>query len=1570
MINLSIFISSPGDVDEERRRAARVIKRLQGEFVRFVKLTPILWEQSPKRATEHFQEQIILPSQTDIAVCILWSRLGTRLPSDKFRRPDGTPYLSGTEFEFEEASRAYREKGTPDLLVYKKTAKPTLELDNEDLVRERLVQKKAFDAFWNRWFGNPNDSFKAGFNAFETADQFEKMLEEHLREKIRERLPKSLADEPVTISWTKDESPYRGLQVFDMEHAEVFFGRRHAVNAVIDALVAQSKKGCAFLTIFGVSGCGKSSLVRAGILPTLLKGGIEGTDIWRCSIFRPGDAQDRLLGGLVGALLRESALPEFETVGYTGDKLASLLSKDPQSIDAPLPAALQQASQTEMTRNSLGKPPTVKLVLVVDQLEEMFTMEKADAQTRIEFVKALAALAHTGLVWVICTMRSDFYPRCAEIPELIALKEGLGQYDLLPPTVAEIGDIIRYPAYAAGLKFEKREDGKRLDDVLQEATANNPNVLPLLEFALDQLYENRNKDLGIMTFSAYEKMKGLEGALADHAEEIFNHKLSPAEQEVMPSVFLLLVTLGQGGEDVIVNRRVPFENLATTPERRALVNAFIEGRLLTTDRSKDGQTVVSVVHESLILHWPRLNKLLENDREFLRLRTRISDAIVRWKEEGKPTDLLLPKGILLTKAREVLSKRCNDLCLEEISFIETSIREIKRKKTWKIAVASAIISLLIGGGLGCWDIYYREHIEYYANFAKRWGVPKGIERVSKKIASHRNNTFKFYCRGHLGVITRVEAINGYGELNTRHSVGSFIAGWKTDDDPTRECIWEFEPKIRKNDRDYLVNEIARNSRGETCWIFHFRPHKAESNTYLAEYTNEIGRQNLRGYSSASLVEFVRTKDGFDELIRYYDEKGNPQPDNDGSFGIQCIFNKHGQPTSNIYLNFDGKPVLNKYGFAIEKARYDERGNIVEAAFFDETDKPIRRTEGLAIMKSKYDKWGNQTEQAYFDEADKPIRLKDGYAIVKMEYDERGNQTEQAYFDEADKRIRLKDGYAIVKLKYDELGNQTEQTYFDETDKPIRRTEGIAIMKSKYDKWGNQTEEAYFDETDNPMRLKNGYAIVKMKYDEHGNQTEQAYFDEKDKRIRSKDGYAIWRAEYDEQGNTTEVAYFDEEDKRIRHKDGNAIMKRKYDDRGNLTEEAYFDETDNPMRLKNGYAIVKMKYDEHGNQTEQAYFDEKDKRIRSKDGYAIWRAEYDEQGNTTEVAYFDEEDKRIRHKDGNAIVKRKYDDRGNLTEVAYFDGEGKRIPCKDGYAIAKMEYDERGNITEEAYFDKEGKRIRCTYGFAIERMEHDERGNIVKLACFDEEDKRIRSKDGYAIRRSNYDERGNITKEAFFDETDQPIRRTEGFAIAKMEYDERGNTTEEAYFDEADKPIRRTEGFARMKSKYDKWGNQTEQAYFDEEDKRIRSKDGYAIRRSNYDERGNITKEAYFDETDNPTRHKKGYATVRWKYDKRDNQIEDVLYLDTNGRKVLTNVIINAIIPDGQGEKIGLQPGDIIVSYDGKKVTNFQALIARAKNSGVKLRTLDIIRNGEKMGFQVSPGLIGILLEDIGVSASR
>ena len=456
---LRIFISSPGDVGQERLIATRVVARLQGEFAGYANLEPILWEHEPLRATSHFQDQILPPSQTDIVVCILWSRLGTRLP-DQFQRDDGSSYASGTEWEFEDAAKSFIERGAPDLMVYRKTSEAVTALSDEKALLDRLQQKKALDAFIDRWFGNAQDTFKAAFHSFNSPDGFEETLENHLRNLIRERLPKQISGEDgaVPISWHKG-SPYRGLEVFDVEHAPVFFGRTRSIGEIKDALVARAANGCAFLLVFGMSGSGKSSLIRAGVLPTLTQPGVaEGIGLWRWCIFRPSDGgigEDGKLDIFKG-LAQEigKALPELEADGLDAYEFAQLLHEAPQRALSALRHALQVAAQTAAEQEQLEHAPEARLAIVIDQMEELFTLDALDVETRDAWVQVLAALARSGLAWIIGTMRSDFYQRCAEIPALIALKEGAGQYDVLPPTFAEIRQIIVQPTRAAGLRFQ------------------------------------------------------------------------------------------------------------------------------------------------------------------------------------------------------------------------------------------------------------------------------------------------------------------------------------------------------------------------------------------------------------------------------------------------------------------------------------------------------------------------------------------------------------------------------------------------------------------------------------------------------------------------------------------------------------------------------------------------------------------------------------------------------------------------------------------------------------------------------------------------------------------------------------------------------------------------------------------------------------------------------------------------------------------------------------------------------------------------------------------------------------
>jgi CheY-like chemotaxis protein len=185
---LRVFVSSPGDVIPERKVVKHIIDYLNEEFSGSALLIPIFWEEEPLLATETFQSQIISPRDTDIYVGIFWSRLGSILP-DHIRRPDGSRYMSGSEFEFEDAFNGSKETGKPDILVYQKMGDPTIPLSDRASVMDRFDQKERLAGFVEQWFKSEDgDSFIAAFHGFESTEQFEEMLTGHLRKLVNKQL--------------------------------------------------------------------------------------------------------------------------------------------------------------------------------------------------------------------------------------------------------------------------------------------------------------------------------------------------------------------------------------------------------------------------------------------------------------------------------------------------------------------------------------------------------------------------------------------------------------------------------------------------------------------------------------------------------------------------------------------------------------------------------------------------------------------------------------------------------------------------------------------------------------------------------------------------------------------------------------------------------------------------------------------------------------------------------------------------------------------------------------------------------------------------------------------------------------------------------------------------------------------------------------------------------------------------------------------------------------------------------------------------------------------------------------
>jgi len=676
---LRVFVSSPGDVSEERALAERVLRRLAEEYHEAVRLEVVMWEHEPLFAHSGFQEQLERPSLCDLVICVLWSRMGTRLP------PAATPgdaALTGTEFEIQDALEGYRRSGKPSLLIYKKTAAPQINVASAD-ARERLRQYEQLEEFCRRTFYDAQGTIVVAHHPYAGSYEFERNLVQHVR-KWLERL---VGETVIRSTWTAG-SPYRGLQAFQAEHREIFFGRSQALSDLMSLLrdtETQATAGAAtrWLLVQGMSGNGKSSLVRAGLLPLLEGRALEGIGLWHQVILKPSDRLENrpdtgIAGALAAALAR--AIPAVAESYPNAAQLAERLRSAPGECAARLDGYLAQ----EASRVAL-RPDQIRLVIFVDQLEELFE-QSLQAVDRAAFVAILCALAREGRIWVIGTIRSDFASRIEEHADLLALTGAGHLYILGPPQPDELADMIREPAHAAGLQWEVR-DGVSLDQaILREASAS-PESLPLLEYALDQLYEHHQGPL--LTFAAYQSLCGLQGAISQSAEAVLT-----AQQGLAPAFPRLMRSLaGVDDNGTAVRRYAPLAEFAEGSAERALLDALIARRLCVADFRGD-QPVASFAHEALIQSWPRVAQWLRAEAGLLQTRDQLLAEARRWDQHGRKRDWLVTASDRLASIRSVIAA---DIPLPNVArqFAEQSALRAKRAHRLRQLVVASIAALAV-----------------------------------------------------------------------------------------------------------------------------------------------------------------------------------------------------------------------------------------------------------------------------------------------------------------------------------------------------------------------------------------------------------------------------------------------------------------------------------------------------------------------------------------------------------------------------------------------------------------------------------------------------------------------------------------------------------------------------------------------------------------------------------------------------------------------------------------------------------------------------------------------------------
>src|SRR5215472_7288747 len=367
---VTIFVSSPNDVAPERRRMQAVTAKLNREYEGLVRFETVLWEEHIYTADKSFQPQIPEAVASDIVVSILWTRIGTELPADFPRMPNGKPYPSGTAYELLTALEGSKARGVPDVYVFRKTADAILPMADAERRRQAQTQLDALEAFWSEWFRSEQGAFKAAFQNFPSTDAFEQQVELLLRQWLETR--DFLGPR---IGWPKERgSPFPGLAPFEAEHAAVFFGRDRVIDEARRRLVGAAEHGSAFLLIVGASGSGKSSLARAGLIPRLTTPGVVASvDLWRVALMKPGEGQAGPLLALAAALLAARALPELVQGDYpTVANLADNPRRGGTASVQPITSALARVADDNQRERHADQAPKPVLVLLVDQFEELY----------------------------------------------------------------------------------------------------------------------------------------------------------------------------------------------------------------------------------------------------------------------------------------------------------------------------------------------------------------------------------------------------------------------------------------------------------------------------------------------------------------------------------------------------------------------------------------------------------------------------------------------------------------------------------------------------------------------------------------------------------------------------------------------------------------------------------------------------------------------------------------------------------------------------------------------------------------------------------------------------------------------------------------------------------------------------------------------------------------------------------------------------------------------------------------------------------------------------------------------
>jgi WD40 repeat protein/serine/threonine protein kinase len=464
---------------------------------------------------------------------------------------------------------------------------------------------------------------------------------------FRAQLAGTLDDTEAAVA--EEKPPYRGLSAFSADDGAQFVGREKLVDAFSNRLKLQP-----LLAVVGRSGAGKSSFVQAGVIPSLPRG-------WRAITMRPGPSP---LGALIARL---------EHAGFPPITHAALASN--------------RDALGDLLRGDAARRGPV--LLVIDQLEEMFTLCQDDGERRA-FAGVIAAAARSAEdpVRVIFTLRDDFLVRTEQVP---ALRNRIGQgLQLLTVPMAE--DLLRIlvePARRGGYEFEDRD----LPLEMVKEVADQPGALALISFTAQKLWELRDRHFKQLTRAAYRTLGGVGGALARHADVTLD-SMPPEERSLVREAFRHLVTTQN--TRAVLTRKDLKQLLGSGVPADRVIEELVAARLVVAAEDESGRETIEIVHEALLVAWPRLVEWRREDADGARFREQLRTTARQWDERGRAKGLLW-RGDALGEYTRWRARHAGPLTDTEAAFAEASIADAARgRRNRRLLVAIAFVALGAG----------------------------------------------------------------------------------------------------------------------------------------------------------------------------------------------------------------------------------------------------------------------------------------------------------------------------------------------------------------------------------------------------------------------------------------------------------------------------------------------------------------------------------------------------------------------------------------------------------------------------------------------------------------------------------------------------------------------------------------------------------------------------------------------------------------------------------------------------------------------------------------------------------